>query len=204
MTSPLAGAAEPLPPALEVDATLYRSRGGAREPLPAGALVRPGDQIFLEIHGSQPAHVYLLNEDQAGRVYLLFPLPGLDLTNPLAAGKAQRLPGSRGGMLQDWRVTEGQGRESFLLVAARRPLDSLEERLADLPRAEPSHPVAAAPFDAVGMLGQRGVGGMAPAVPSEAGDSTLLLSAIARELSARQDDPGGLWIREFWVHNLGR
>jgi hypothetical protein len=201
-------AIEPTPasvsrPALEIEATLYRSRGGAREALPAGALVRPGDRLFVEIQESEPASVYVLNEDQEGRVYLLFPLPGLDLQNPLPAGD-HRLPGTRHGALQDWQVTEGKGAETFLLVAAREPVPLLEQRLAKLPRAESGRDVSPAPFDPKGLLGQRGVGGMVPSIPGEPASAGTMLSAIARELTVANNDPGGLWIREISVHNLGR
>lgn len=198
------GSPAPIMSALEVEATLFRSRGGAREALPAGALVRPGDALFLEVEGSSDLVAYVLNEDEAGQVYLLYPLPGLDSANPLAGQTRHRLPGTRGGVPQDWQVTSGRGTESFLVVAARRPLPSLEEMTRGLVPARPNQPVVPAPLDPRALSGERGVGGMVPADPSVPGAAGSALSRVARQLAAEADEPGGLWIRELTVYNLGR
>ncbi len=112
----------PSPAVLSVEATLCRSHGGAREILAPGALVRPGDALFLELRLTQPAYVYVLNEDAAGRVVALFPLAGLDLRNPLGPDRWHRLPGSQKGSVQDWQMGGGPGREGFLVIASRTPV----------------------------------------------------------------------------------
>jgi serine/threonine protein kinase len=189
---------------LTVEATLYRSLGGAREALPAGALVRPGDTLYLEYHGSRPAHVYVLNEDGQGDVFLLFPLPGQDLANPLPANLWHRLPGPHDGVLQDWQVTGGQGQEAFLVVAAVGAVDWLEELIAGFSPASPDRPVRSARLDPTGLIGTRGVKSIVPAdsVGKDPNASTLL-AGIARRLTESAAEPGGLWIRQFVVYNSG-
>ena len=91
----------PQPPAANVagaytiDAALYRERDGRERRLQTGLPVQPGDKLSLEIRVSTPAHVYVVNEDDHGESYLLFPLPGQKVTNPLPAGRPTRLPGDR-------------------------------------------------------------------------------------------------------------
>lgn len=189
--------------ALSVEATLYRSLGGAREALSAGSLVHPGDAIFLEIEGNTSMNVYVLNEDEEGRVYLLFPLPGLDLQNPVAGSTRHRLPGRRQGIVQDWQVTNGRGDENFLIVASRKPLEAMENSIRSLPHAEPGRRVEPTPIDPKSMLGERGVGGMVTAGAPTAGGTGRTVSEIARNLTEHAE-PGGLWLREIAVYNLGR
>jgi serine/threonine protein kinase len=189
--------------ALAVEATLYRSLGGAREALSAGSLVHPGDAIFLEIEGNTPLSLYVLNEDQEGRVYLLFPLPGLDLQNPLRGSTRHRIPGTRGGVAQDWQVTNGRGDENFLIVASRNPLEVMESAIRNLPRAEPGRPVEPTPIDPRAVLDRRGIGGMVASGAPAAAPTGKTVSEIARRL-AENAEPGGLWVREIAVYNLGR
>ncbi len=192
------------PSALQASATLYRSHGDAREPLGEGALVRPGETLFMEYRGSGPAHVYVLNEDQAGDLFLLFPLPGQDLRNPLAGERWHRLPGARDGVPQDWQVTGGNGREAFLVVASRRRLGWLAERLADLPAASPDRVLERVPLPEGGPSGERGIGGVLPAGADGEVAAGSRLAALARELARRTDDAGGLWTREYVIFNAGR
>lgn len=190
--------------AFTANATMYRSRGGAREALTAGALVRPGDALFLELRATREMHVYVLNEDQSGEVFLLFPLPHLDLRNPLPGEVWHRLPGPHSGVAQDWVVTGGQGRESFLIVASRTALTKLEALIAGLTLATPDHPVSYVPLDPQLLVGSRGVGGLQAADPSMQGGADEVLSTLTRQLTEETEDPGGLWIRQFVLYNLGR
>lgn len=183
---------------------LYRSRGGARETLSPGALVHPGDALFLELQCAEPSHVYVLNEDEAGEVFVLFPISGLDLQNPLAAKTWHRLPGSHSGTPQDWVVTGGQGRESFLVVASREPLSSLEEVLDRFTPATPGHPISYVSLDPRLLLGSRGVGALQAADPATEEAASPILSALSRRLTESAQDPSGLVIRQFMLYNLGR
>ena len=46
--------------------------------LSQGSRVRPGDKLFAVIDSSQPVFAYIINRDEAGQSFLLFPLPGFD------------------------------------------------------------------------------------------------------------------------------
>jgi hypothetical protein len=190
-TPPAARAAAP-----EVDALLFRSRDGVREPLESGARIGPGDQLSLEFTGSEPLHVYVLDEDEAGETFTLFPVPGGETTNPLTPGRRHVLPGTRDGVPFEWVVTSAGGREHVLVVASRAPLAPLERAVAAMPAAAPERPVAYArvPDEAIATL--RGIGGMAAAAPRPAGESRL--EALSRDLASRHR---GVWVRHLTLRN---
>ncbi|MFQ5700498.1 MAG: DUF4384 domain-containing protein [Acidobacteriota bacterium] len=128
-------------------------------------------------------YVYVLNEDDAGNKYVLYPLPGDDgAGNPLAAGPRHRIPARD----QNWQITSAGGREVFLVIASREPIGNVEESLAKLEPAEAGRAVAVARLDpnAAGQL--RGVGGMVPVDPEgEAGrpGSASVVDQISSTLS---------------------
>jgi len=180
-----------------VEAVLYRSTGAGVEPLANGGSIRPGQRLFLDLETREPLHAYVLDEDAEGRVFVLFPVAGLDLANPIPAGEA-RLPGARGGAPIDWQVTSAGGRETILIVAARSPLATLEAAVADVPRAAEGRPVSYAELDAEALRRLRGVGGLAPGVPTEHGGA---LAELARTLARRVQQKGDLWIRQITLEN---
>jgi hypothetical protein len=166
--------------ALEMEAALYRRAAtGADERLRDGAVVHPGDQLFLEIDSSQPVHVYVLDEDEAGQAFVLFPLPELAQHNPLGAGR-HRLPGLLGGREFFGDVTTAGGEESVLLVASVQSLPGLEQALAGIPTAAAGRPVQIGSAQVAGTL--RGLGGLSPAPQAASGK----LSFLFAELSSRQ------------------
>ena len=65
--------------------------------LASGARVARGDRLSLQVTSSVPTYVYVVNEDDRGESYLLFPLPGLQAVNPLTAGTRHEIPGPRAG-----------------------------------------------------------------------------------------------------------
>ncbi len=182
------------PPRLE--ATLLRRRGAESTRLASGAAVAPGDHLQLELEVAEPVHVYVLNEDQKGELYLLFPLAGLDRGNPLAplaplapggAAESIVLPGALLGAEQDWQVTSAGGVERFLVVASRGPNAELEARLGVLERAAPGRALR---LDGTVAEAVRGVGGLepAPASPSRPGEgSGSALDRLERLLGGRDD-----------------
>jgi serine/threonine protein kinase len=180
----------------QIRARFHRTLGSGSEALVAGARVAPGDRLFLLVDATKPVHVYIVNQDDRGESYLLFPLPGQKLSNPLSGGQTHRLPGSA-----DWEVTSAGGREHFLIMASPEPLDALEKVFATLPRAEAGRPVAAVTLsrEVVGQL--RGIGGLAPLAPS--GPATgLLKSAVT--LGTDAESVKGPWIRQFTLENPAR
>lgn len=195
---PSAGVTPPPPPAaaLDVEATLFRTRDGFREPVDTGARIAPGDQLSLEMSGDEPLHVYVLDEDEQGETFTLFPVAGGEVGNPLARGR-HVLPGTRDGVPFDWVVTSAGGREHVLIVASRRPVAALEKAVAAMPAAATDRPVAYAKVPEEAWAGLRGIGGMAASTVRPAGESRL--EALARELAGRRD--AGVWVRHLSLRN---
>jgi hypothetical protein len=190
------GARTALEAGFRVDATLFRANEEGDESLERGGEVRVGDQLFLEIEGNAPMHVYVLDEDASGNVYVLFPVPGLAPTNPLPAGTRHRLPGRLGGVSQDWEVTSADGRETILVVSSKRPLEPLARELASIPAASRGVQLAYAELDPSAIEGLRGVAGMKPSrsrVDAESGRLASLAEDYRRQARTAED----LWIREF-------
>lgn len=182
----------------EVDAAWLRVRGDlVEERLRPGTAVAVGDCLVLEIEGTRPLHVYVVNEDRQGESFVLFPLASLDRTNPLTAAERHVLPGTIEGRPECWHVTSAGDEETMLVIASVDPLPPLEQELAGYPRAgglDPV-PVRAAVIDAV-----RGVGGLAP-LP--AGPDETVDPGLANRLSRRFASADGLWIWELRLANPG-
>ena len=135
--------------AYSVDASFVRFDGAGTTRLASGDAVRPGARLGLEFRTTRPTWVYVLDEDERGERYLLFPQPLFDTPNPLAADSSYRLPGPVGGRENAWTVTSPGGREYLLVVASPEPVPELEAELARLPAPKPGHPVA---YAAVGDI----------------------------------------------------
>lgn len=177
-----------LPAPLAVQMTMFRAtEGKGGEPLADGARVKTGDRLYLEMESEEPVHAWVINEDLDGNVFVLFPIAGLDLGNPLPAGRLHRLPGRLNGTPQEWQVTSAGGRERFLVIAARGELPELERRFAGLN--------AAAHHDA--PVGSRGVGGLEPAPAAGSGRLDGLLERL--DLLRRRD--GSVWLARLELEN---
>jgi len=201
VTAPLA-----VTPALEtagayrIEAALYVERGGVDVRLRQGTQVAPGDKLSLHVRASVPAHVYVVNEDEQGEGYLLFPLPGQSVTNPLPAGQVHRLPGTQAGERMSWQVTSAGGREHFIIFANPAPLSSFEQVFAGLPPPGRDNPVQAVGLsrEAVGVL--RGVGGVTSA-STGAGAATGLSREFTTPLVDGEESVRGVWIRQVTLEN---
>lgn len=194
--TPLTGAAETT---YQIETALYRVRENQEDRLGPGARVRPGDQLFATIRVSVPAYVYIVNEDDRGMSYLLFPLPGHKLTNPLAAGKINRIPDADGGSEMNWQVTTAGGREHFLVFASPERMPVFEQMFAALPSPEVGRPIQQMqlPDDAVRRL--RGVGGLISS-PGSANSARLSLH-FATPLAGKEETAQGVWVRQLTVDN---
>jgi hypothetical protein len=175
----------------------WRVRGDQKQLLQTGSAISPGDHLYLEYRGAEPLYVYVLDEDEHGETYTLFPVAGSDLGNPLRAHDKLRLPGRRDGQAFDWLTTSAGGHEQVLIVASRKRVPTLEQLVAALPAADPGHPVAYARVSDDAMASLRGIGGMAPAPAREPRESRL--GALARELAARHAP--GVWLRSLELEN---
>lgn len=184
--------------AYRVSAAFYAFRDGKEIELAAGSTVSPGDRLFLTLDVSTPVFTYVINQDEKGESYLLFPLPGQELTNPVRTG-SNRIPGSGNGDKLYWQVTSAGGREHFYLFVTPERLTAFEQMLTALPHAELGKPVLSAPLsrDAIGIL--RGVGGLVEADKSASPDPSQFGNTEA--LSSGPHNANGLWARRITFDN---
>ena len=203
-------APDPVAPAAaeyRIDVAFYRERERSAERLGPDARVARGDHLFLNVQLSAPAYVYVVNEDEKGESYLLFPIPGQSVSNPLSAGVTHRLPGKDQKQQElAWQVSSPGGREHFLLVARRERSPEFEKIISTLPPPvldRDPEPQRLSP-EAVSTL--RSVGGLAVSSVSPAGTSLLLHQQP--EYSTRfvpgEETVRGPWIRHAVFDNPRR
>jgi serine/threonine-protein kinase len=194
-----------------VEAAFYRGRK-QRVRLDKGDRVAPGDSVSLRVQGSEPLHVYVVNEDEAGHAYLLFPSPGLVPQNPLPAATPIILPGTQNDQPFYWQVTSGGGTEHLLVIASPRPLPSLETELEALGHPKPGAPIRFAELPPSSLNQLRGLGGLVhdgsasgPAPRTAAGaPQTQRLFELAEPLSGSPDTTSGVWMRRLELENPAR
>ncbi len=191
-------------PAYTVEAALYRQRDGRPERLEPGARVSPGNTLFLEFKASQSLHVYVVSEDEQGEVYLLFPLPGYDLTNPIPAGGPHHLPGTRDGEQTLWQVTSAGGREHFLIVASPERLEEFETELHSLGRPQEQRSLVAARLSEGTTRRLRGIGGVVKAPDLKESPEPGRILQLAQQLAAQEESIRGVWIRQISLENPTR
>lgn len=199
--APAATASIPAPARYTVEAALYRvPRGGTRrERLDSGSQLALGDELTLEFQASQPLHVYVVNEDEAGHAYALFPLPGLSEQNPLAPGAPHVLPGSRPGESKSlsWVVDSPGGREHLIVLASPARLVQFEAEMSALVR--PGESAVAIPEAAKVRL--RGIGGLAEARAPSSPSSARHVFELADRLAAKSEVAEGVWMRQIELQN---
>ncbi len=184
----------------EVDATLLRYGEASVEELFSGSGLDLEEDLGLRFHASADVYLYVLNQDRRGEAFVLFPLRGGQVQNPLRANQVYDLPGRVGGEEVAWTVTSEGGEEQILLVASRRPLETLEARLSAVAQAGEAGPYTALEAPLVDQL--RGIGGLSPRSSSSPPASDLLqeISELARGQARSQ---GGVWVRRIVLHNGG-
>jgi hypothetical protein len=187
----------PIGTSYEVVASFYAFRDGREEPLAHGSRVRKGDKLFAVVEASQPVFVYIVNRDDAGESFLLFPLPGF--SPAVSAEQPGRLPGLRNGEQHYWDVTSAGGREHFFVYVTPHRLVEFEQLLQALPRAELGHTVSNVPLSpsAVGLL--RGVGGLSTAPGAASAAATELFDL--QPLSGARQVTSGVWARRVTFDN---
>jgi len=193
--------AAPSTAALTASAVLFRMSADHHEILEPGASVAPGTRIALQYESAESTWVYVVDEDDRGRSYLLFPVPGLWPANPLPPGRFEMLPGRLAGRSLSWQVSSTGGNEHLLAIASRRPLRELEQELARLPAAR-----AGAAYDYprlnAAMLGElRGIGSLA--ADPDTTRTALLADLLAKVEGSQLRDPG-IWIWQTILRNPSR
>jgi serine/threonine protein kinase len=208
-TSASAGSSSVAPAAVPADtytvsAALYKFSRSKAVRLAAGDRVAPGDTLALRIQSSRPVYVYVVNEDEHGESYLLFPLQGQESGNPLAPERPHELPGQQGGQDTQWQVTSAGGREHFVVFASPSQMSIFDELLSSLPRPIAGRPVSRplVPQSLVGRL--RGVGGLLPGTQSSMPANARVLFGMANPLGTEPETVRGLWVRQVWLRNPGK
>lgn len=188
-------------PAFEVEASVYRGRA-QRELLVPGAAVVLGDSISATIESSESLYVYVLNEDDQGDAFLLFPSAETIPQNPLPPRVKNVLPGTRGGRPAYWQITSAGGREHLLFVASRSRLVQLESDLLLVDRPREGQPVDAAPLSAETKGRLRGLGGLVIDTTEVAGTNALFEGAPSLTLGS--ETTHGVWIRRIDLESRPR
>jgi hypothetical protein len=181
-------------------AALVLSRDDQNRALAPGDRVAPGDALSLSFQANEPLHVYVLDEDAVGEVYVLFPAPGVDLANPLPPGVLHRLPGARAGKDIRWQVTSAGGKETVIVIATREPFTALEQEIARLPKASLDRPVTYAKLGEGVLESLRGIGGMSEAGPASGDAASPKLSETVRRLAA-SGRPAAPWTWQIELEN---
>ena len=107
---PRSSVATPVPPPTAATGSRRRSiatRAAATSGSRRAPGSRRGDRLSLQVTSSVPTYVYVVNEDDHGESFLLFPLPGLHAVNPLPADSRHEIPGRvarRAGLLDRSRA----------------------------------------------------------------------------------------------------
>jgi eukaryotic-like serine/threonine-protein kinase len=196
-----ADAVLPDPGSYEIAARFHAMRGERAEPLRFGDRLVPGDQLFMTVQTSKPTYLYVVNQDEQGESYLLFPLPELSAPNPLAAATTHRLPGTPKGVPIFWRVSSAGGREHLFVFASPKRLHEFEQILATLPRPRLDRPVVELTPQAIGKL--RGIGGLAKGGERPTPTATIGFP-LATPLPEHAELAQGYWARELILENPKR
>jgi eukaryotic-like serine/threonine-protein kinase len=191
----------PSPPQpYEIEAAMYRVDPNHSVRLGADDTVKPGDRLFLQVRASVPAHIYVVNEDDDGHHYLLFPLNGYSQANPLTPDQVHVLPGTRGDMEHYWQVTVPGGREHFVIFVSPTPLTNFEKAFAEMPRASEDTPVFSAPISANALNTLRGVGGVVAATTPRLDQP--LHEQYHTPLPNKGETTTGVWVRKLTVASM--
>jgi serine/threonine protein kinase len=177
-----------------IESAFYRETNGRTERLKPDDTLSPGDALSVQVQASMPLYFYVVNEDEKGESFLLFPLPGHELQNPLPAGQRHRLPSAVNGDLVSWQVTSTGQREHFLLVASPERSTKFDELFATLPKPTfgraPQN--ARLSTEAIGVL--RSVGGLTES-PAKVDRQLRLMPGFSTPLTDGEETASGVWIR---------
>jgi hypothetical protein len=184
-----------------LDATFWkRTTDGGAVPLAAGDAIGVGDGVFLDLGLERSLHVYVVNQDDTGAAWLLFPLPGYELQNPVPEG-SHRLPGRWMGRSFLWEISSAGGNERFYLVTSPEPVAELEAELGRLPSPRMESPVLAAELGDEVMHRLRGVGRVAEDVSAVGGQAPTGILGEARPLAPGPESVSGMTVRELVLAN---
>jgi eukaryotic-like serine/threonine-protein kinase len=182
-----------------IKAVLKRDRDGAEVPLASGTRLGLAERLSMDLDLSAPAYVYVVNEDERGNSYLLFPLRELEPVNPLPAGH-HRLPGLLAGENLYWQVTTAGGREHFLVIASPTRSTTFEKMFAALPSPVLNRQISYPKLSSEALGALRSVGGLALA-PSQKHEQLRTTPGFAMPLTDQEETTQGVWIRQASFDN---
>ena len=116
-------------PRFELSAEFQQVLDTERRRLVPGARIEPAMALAFELEASRDVYVYIVNEDEQGRSYALFPTSNT-LQNPLAGGVTHVLPGG-----PPWEVDSTGGQEHLFVMVSPTPVPEIAEAVAALPPA---------------------------------------------------------------------
>ena len=146
----------------------------------------------------------MIDEDDEGHAFALFPLPGLEPKNPVPAQGTSLLPGvDAEGRQAYWNVTSAGGREHVLILVSPERIVEFEAGMAGLRRPEPGTHAAAIPDEVmVRLRGVRGIGGLVRSTrPAPAPEKATGLFEMAEQLAGRSERVTGPWVRRIDLEN---
>ena len=180
-------------PSYTVKAVLLRSRNGVETPITGGTPLAAGDQLAMRIEASTEVHVYVLNADDTGKSFRLYPLPENGLTNPLSPSTPHRLPDAT----QNWVVTSEGGREHFMVMVSPTRDETADAVFRAIPPVTSKAPRQPISRSDIGRL--RSVGGLSPTPETVATKPSFVWFDDARELTGQQETASGAWVRQLIV-----
>ena len=201
-TPAVAPAAATVDPFYLVRARMFRTRKGVETLLTPDIGLAGGDQLSMQIESSVEVYAYVLNADDAGKSYRLFPLPDSQPDNPLSGSKVHRLPSED----MNWVVTREGGREHFVVVVTPVRNEAFEAVIRTIAPAKASGgPVtrSAIPAAEIGVL--RSVGGLVKTkTVATASAPSLIWYDTAGELTGQRETASGAWMRRLTVPGAAR
>ena len=180
----------------DIEASFYKMAGTSAEKLTENDRLKVNDRIHLSVQSSAPTYVYVVNEDEKGAAYLLFPLPDQRVPNPIPADKVVRIPSD-----QDWKVDSAGGEEHFLVFASNDRLTAFEDVFAKLASPEAGRPVTDGRLPAGTLDRLRSVGSLAP-IEKPKNPGTRFRDMFTTPLAGRET-ARGLWVRQLTLANPG-
>jgi len=187
--------AAPSAGAFDIDATFFRMAPDGRKPLAMGERVSVRDEIGLSVRTSAPTYLYVVNEDDHGESFLLYPLPGDRPSNRIPADRDVRVPEG-----YNWVVDSVGGKEHFLVFASDTRLAAFEDAFRSLLSPQVGGAPRAVRLPASVKQQFRGVGEVkrlpdGPAMPS------LNLREVFQEPLRGRESASGLWVRQLTLVN---
>jgi hypothetical protein len=181
----------------QIEPALYRHGRSEDTRLRAGDRVTPGDELFMKLNVSAPTYLYVVNEDDRGDSFMLFPLPGQAVENPIRSEIPVRIPGTSNETF-NWVLTSVGEREHFIVFASPERMKAFEDIFATLPRPEIGKPIRSAPIPKETLSKLRAVGGLtAPPVQASVNFSNMFTSPLIDAAETAH----GMWVRQLTLLN---